>query len=115
MMKHNKKRVSRITDELTTYLFSMGAKDITIHIKEDEKQFMIKIKSDFVKFSDKEVKTLIQRLNIERQIEMEEYYWELAGESGIDPQLTLVGMMTDEGKVKFLDDHTIEITLYRYK
>lgn len=98
-----------------TYLYSMGAKDITIHIKEDDKQFIINIKSDFKEFSDREVKRLIKRLNIPRQIEMEEYYWELTGESDVDTELTLVGMMTDDGEVNFLDDNTIEITLYRYK
>lgn len=114
-VKHNKKRICRITDELMTYLFTMGATDITVNVKEDERQFIIKIRSDFVEFTDQEVNRLFQRLNIERQVEMEEYYWELAGESDVDTELTLVGMMTDKGEINFIDDNTIEITLFRYK
>ncbi len=98
-----------------TFLYSKGATDITVNIKEDEKKYIIYIKSDFKEFNDNEVERLIKRLNIPRQIEMEEYYWELTGESDVDTELTLVGMMTDNGEVNFLDDNNIEITLYRYK
>ena len=93
----------------------MGATEITASVREEENQFIIILRSNFTEFSEKEVKRLVRRLNIERQVEMEEYYWELTGESDIDTELTLVGMMTDKGEVRFLDNNTIEITLYRYK
>ena len=114
-MRNNKKRICRIVDELMTYLFTMGATEITASVREEENQFIIILRSNFTEFSEKEVKRLVRRLNIERQVEMEEYYWELTGESDIDTELTLVGMMTDKGEVRFLDNNTIEITLYRYK
>ena len=45
---------------------------------------------------------------------MEEYYWELAGESDVDTELTLVGMMTDNAEINISED-MIEVVLYRYK
>jgi hypothetical protein len=45
---------------------------------------------------------------------MEEFYWELTGESDHDSELSIVGMMID--KVEFIhENESLKIILYRYK
>lgn len=113
-MKHEKLRVSKIIDEVMNYLFSMGATDIHIDYKEEEKQHVIHIQSNCVDECSTKINKLLKYLKWERQDEMEEFYWELAGDSDVDSELTLVGMMTDKKEVK-IENGIIDITLYRYK
>jgi len=113
-MKHQRKRVCKIVDELMTYLYAKGANDITINVKEDEYQFRMSFKSNFTEFSQGDIDRLVQRLNLQRQVAMEEYFWELTGDNDVDTELELVGMMTDKAEVT-LGKNTIEIILYRYK
>ena len=113
-MKHLRKRVTKIVDDLMAYLFSMGANDITINFKEEEKQFKIYVKSNYNQNEQEKIKDLIKYLKMEKQEEMEEYYWELTGDSIFDPELSLIGMMTDKKEINVEDDF-LEIVLYRYK
>ena len=45
---------------------------------------------------------------------MEEYYWNLTGESDVDCELSLIGVMTDYVKVN-LKNNILKIELYRNK
>jgi len=45
---------------------------------------------------------------------MEEYYWQLAGESDCDDELTLVGAMIDEAKIE-MKDGNLTMKLIRYR
>ena len=62
---------------------------------------------------DRMIEEMIQTLSTcSKQIELEEYYWELVGDSDIDSELTLVGAMVDEIDIN-VEDETIEIILVR--
>lgn len=113
-MKHTKKRISKIVDELVTYFFSMGSTNMNIKVKEEPSQFIIYLKSDYSKDANEKIDKLVRYLECAKQEEMEEYYWELTGVCDVDTELTLVGMMTDEVEID-IDEDTIEIKLYRNK
>ena len=113
-MKHIKKRISKIADELITYFFSVGANDITVNLQEKDDYFKIVFKSNYLLKNKEKIEHLTQYLKLEKQEEMEEYYWELTGDCDIDTELTLIGMMTDKCEIIFHGDH-VEITLYKYK
>lgn len=113
-MKHIKKRISKIVDELVTYLFYMGATDINFHIKEEEDLYRIHLTSNYGKKCERKIAKLQKCLNYPKQEEMEEYYWELAGECDIGSELTIVGAMTDKVEINLIEDR-LEITLYRNK
>lgn len=113
-MKHYKKRVSKIVDELMTYFFSMGATDICINLQETDEYYKIHFKCNYSGNNEEKIEKMVKYLKCDKQEEMEEYYWELAGDSDVDTELTLVGMMTDEAEINIGED-TIELTLYRYK
>lgn len=113
-MKHDKKRIAKIVDELITYFFSMGATDININLKEEKECYKISLKCNYSCTDQGKIDKLIKYLKCEKQEEMEEYFWELTGDCDVDTELTLVGMMTDEAKVS-CGDHQIEVNLIRYK
>ncbi len=90
-MKHTKKKISRITDELETFCFSVGANDITINIKHNHKDhdFQITVNSDFKEEHRREVEKLESILNPEARNAGIELYWELLGESDLDYEVQL--------------------------
>ncbi|MBA1336356.1 MAG: hypothetical protein HPY66_2791 [Firmicutes bacterium] len=113
-MKHNKKRIAKMVDELVTYMFSIGATDISINISDEVDSYRIRLESNYLNKYRKNLDKLQKYLNYDKQEEMEEYYWELAGDSDVDTELTLIGMMTDEAEIDYNDDR-IKITLRRNK
>ena len=56
------------------------------------------------RLTEQELKDLLEILNLPRQIEMEEYYWSLLGESKNDDNLMVVARMVDEVSAKIEDD-----------
>ncbi|SKC84852.1 hypothetical protein [Maledivibacter halophilus] len=113
-MKHVKKRIAKIVDELTTYFFSMGATDININLKDEKEFYKISLKCNYKYKGKEKIDKLIKSLKCEKQEGMEEYFWELAGDSDVDTELTLVGMMTDEAEIDY-NGNEIEVTLIKYK
>jgi len=114
-MKHEKKRITKIVDEIMTYLYSIGAKDIGIRVKEFEDRYVMTFNSDYKKMCEKKLDALIKALkSCSKQQEMEEYYWELLGDCDVDSELTLVGMMVNEAELDVEED-AIELKLTRYK
>ncbi|RKD34203.1 hypothetical protein [Thermohalobacter berrensis] len=113
-MKHEMKRISKILDELITFCFLHGTKKMDLSLEDNEDYFKIHLEIDNIDCNDERVKLLKDLLNYPRQQEMEEYYWELAGECDRDTELTLVGIMTDKAEVEFKGT-SLYITLYRYK
>ncbi|WP_026895498.1 hypothetical protein [Clostridiisalibacter paucivorans] len=113
-MKHEIKKVSKILDELTTFFFTKGAKNIDVSISDQDEYFKISCKVDNIDCSDFRVKKISELLNQPRQPEMEAYYWELTGECDTDTELSLVGMMVDKAEISF-KGVSLSIVLYRYK
>ncbi len=113
-MKHFKKRITKIVDELITYFFSIGATNININVEEKTDHFEILLKCNYCTKNKTKIDRLSKHLQCEKQMEVEEYYWELAGSSDVDNELALVGMMVDDAKINIEKD-SIEIMLYKYK
>ncbi len=116
-MKHTKKKISRITDELETFCFSIGANDITINIKHNHKDhdFQITLTSDFKEEFRKEVEKVEEILNPEARNAGIELYWELLGESDLDyeVQLGLISQIITSAKVDIKDDNTFVLELHK--
>jgi len=115
MMKHNKQKISKIVDELMNFCFSVGASDISVNVKENDAYFKIYLKANYSQSCREKVNEINKLLKCSKNEEMEEYYWYLAGESDVDTELSLVGMMADKCKINFLENDYLEITLYREK
>jgi hypothetical protein len=113
-VKHTNKRLCKIVDELFTYFLNIGANDITFNFKDNDDHYELNLVCNYKFMDKKKLDKLIKYLNYPKSEAMEEYYWELAGESDVDTELTIVGMMTDDKTIEVNED-TIEIKLKRYK
>lgn len=102
-MRHETKKISRIVDELTTLFLKQDTDEVEFKIKKEAHQTTI----DFVGYrthcDDAYIKRLREILNVQRQWEIEEYYWQLTGETDYDEELTLVGAMIDDAIVEKRD------------
>lgn len=113
-MKHMKKRVSSIIGELTMFFFSIGATDINIDLKDRESEFVISLRCNYIDGHEEKINKLVRALQFPKGDAIEEYYWGLAGNSDIDSELTLVGMMIDEHHISY-DGNTLNLTMIRNK
>lgn len=102
-MKHEVKKISRIVDELTTFLLSKDTNHVDFSIKKDDQKTIIEIVDYDTHFTEEFIEQLRNTLNIQRQKEVEEYYWRLAGQTDCDDEMTLVGTMVDEAKIDIVD------------
>ncbi len=100
-MRHETKKICKIVDELTTLLLKDDTDEVDFKIKKDDKKTLIKIIDYNTRYSSDEVEYIRECLSVERQQEVEEYYWQLAGESDNDCELTLVGAMIDDVTITF--------------
>lgn len=115
-MKHTRFKISKMVDELITFFFSIGATNINVNVQETDELFEIYLKSNFSSNTPKEkINELCKLLKSGKREEMEGYYWYLAGDSDVDTELSLVGMMVDSCSINYNEDNDIEITLRRYK
>ncbi|MGO1368975.1 MAG: hypothetical protein ACTHVE_10915 [Senegalia sp. (in: firmicutes)] len=113
-MKHDIKKVSKIIDEMSTFCLTHGANTMNMIVENKKNFFKLTFDIDCMDNNDKKVKLLKRLLSVPRQFEMEEFYWELTGESDHDTELSMVGMMVDE--VEFIQkDESLRIILYRNK
>lgn len=111
-MKHKFEKNLRIINEMMTYMYKLGAKDININYKEGNTLTTFVILRNISHIPPNKLKDLKNKLNTDRIHEIEEYYWHLGGESEIDEELSLIGMMIDEAIVSF-QNNLLSITIYR--
>lgn len=99
-MKHETKKISRIVDEIMTLLLKEDTNEVEFKIKRDRDKTTINIIDYGTHFDSACIEQFERTLNAQRQGEVEEYYWQLAGENDCDEELILVGAMIDEAKVE---------------
>ncbi len=115
-MKHEVKKISRIVDELITFFLSKDTNHVDFSIKKDDQKTIIEIVDYGTHFTEEFIGQLRNTLNIQRQKEVEEYYWRLAGQSDCDQEMTLVGTMVDEAKIELIDGNLcLKIIRYNEK
>jgi len=108
-MKHLMYRNTKIVNELMNYCYKHGSQNININVITNNQCTEFHIKS----LSEKDVFLLEKLLSAKRSHELEEHYWILAGDNDTDPELTLIGIMTDTSSVKYSKNNILEIYLER--
>ncbi len=111
-MKHETKKICKIVDELTTLLLQEGRGLVEFKINRLDDKTIISIVDYDTDYSQKEVDDMIECFNVQRQHEVEEFYWQLVGEVDNDSELTIVGVMVDSAEVE-LRDGNLYIELVR--
>ena len=113
-MTHNEKKVGKIVEELTMYLFAMGAEKIESSIEKSDGQYIVRFRADYNPDYRYNMESMKKYLNQPKNEAMEDIYWELAGsgDPGESSQLLLVGMMIDRFELKKYENE-VEVTLYK--
>ncbi|MGX8796577.1 hypothetical protein ACR6HW_10950 [Fusibacter sp. JL298sf-3] len=102
-MRHEVKKICRIVDELTTLFLRDDTNEVDFKIKRTKDSSMITIIDYDTHFNAADIAHLEEMLSGQRQAEIEEYYWQLAGETDEGDELTLVSAMIDEAVVEKKD------------
>jgi hypothetical protein len=104
-VRHEVKKICRIVDELTTLFLRRDTNEVDFKIIVNDNESIIRIVDYNTRFSDDYIAHLSLTLNRQRQLEIEEYYWQLAGETDQDDEITLIGAMIDRAIVEKRDGH----------
>jgi hypothetical protein len=102
-MRHEVKKICRIVDELTTMFLKEDSNEVDFKIITSPERSVIRLVVYHTKMDDAFIEHLGKTLNNQRQFEIEEYYWQLAGETDEDDELTLISVMIDEATVEKRD------------
>ena len=99
----NRKKSVKILSGMIYCYYNLGIEELDINIKKDSKTIYISLEG-FIDHLDKnKIDEMNRMLNVTRQAQVEEYYWELIGENSYKEQLNLIGMVTDEALVEYKD------------
>lgn len=111
-MRFEKKKLAKLIDEIASYCLSKGACSLTIDLKTEEDRHLIHVEAKGVSISARELKQVQEHISSHREVEMEEYYWSLVGDSVTQDELTLVASMTDVANAT-LEGDLLKIELMR--
>ncbi|WP_317855313.1 hypothetical protein [Chakrabartyella piscis] len=113
-MKHNKKKMLIILEELMKLFMKLGATNIAVNFDMEEEQCTIRIKGNYEGKSARYFQEIAKCLNCGRNEEVEECYWSISGSSEInqDSELYIVGSMLDQCTLNFSETE-LEIVGYR--
>ena len=113
-MKLRYEKCVRVMTDIMGYCHLVGCKDFSIdfEMRSTESEVIVRAKIDDI--PDSVIEKLDHVLNIPRQREVEQYYWNISGEEEIDDELPLAGMMTDRASVT-REDGVLLIKVLRYE
>lgn len=110
-MQENQK-ICKIISEISLYILENVSGNLSVDVKELGEEVIITFVTDLI---DPETKDfLMSQLSADRNIEIEEYGWELMGEGDSDDDLELVGNLINELSIQEENGKTV-ITLVRYE
>lgn len=89
----------RILANLVSFCESLGSQRFQMDMLTKDNCLYIEIRSELAHIDPQRLHDLRDSLNVPRQHEMEEYYWELIGEFDSNAELSLVGMMVDDAEI----------------
>lgn len=111
-MINEKKKTGKIIDELATFFLKKGHWDLQIDIKFAKEKTIIIV--ELPKITENEHNLITKCLSQQRDETMEEYGWELMGESETSSELNLVGMCIDTFTISAEPSGKTRIELIRY-
>jgi len=110
-MKHEEKKVAVIIDEIITLLLLEGAEEIDVNIKREANVSKVEIIHRNCQLKSEFIEKIRNSLDVQRQNEVEGYYWQLVGDDHNGDELYLVGAMIDNAQVEMIDkDLTIRFS-----
>lgn len=106
------KRITKIIDEVSTYFMSRRNISFDINIRMNEDRTILIFTAFDYNISKSELEDMENALRIPRQVDAEEFYWQLNGTSESESEFDLVGMMTDDYEIE-VSKNEFRLTLFR--
>ncbi len=103
-MKREIKKVTKMVDEVSTFFLENQGTEIDVKIVNMEDKIVIAVIAKYLTDINATVAKLKEYLSYPRAHEMEEYYWELTGESECEEGLAIVGSMVDEAVLDYTEE-----------
>lgn len=103
----------KILSELAAFFMSRGARELKMELKDEEDKVCMCISGSIEDTLQEDVDELASQLKVQRQHEVESYYWQLSGEDEFEDFMA-VGMMVDKAEVEYRDGR-LEINITRLK
>lgn len=100
-MKMRYEKNIRILTDILGHFFYLGGCHFTTDIKMSASSTVLTVTGNIKGLLPEQVDQLRRVLDIPRQKDMEQSYWNLSGEEEIDGELTLAGMMVDAAEVSY--------------
>ena len=113
-MRYQSKKLANMIDELSTYCLERHSKHIKLELEERSDRILINVEASELEISEPELEKLKKLLNSHREVELEEYYWALAGEGHHGDELGLVASMVDCAEI-YVENNILYIKLVRLK
>lgn len=112
-MKHEIKKISKIVDEIITYfVYELECSTLELRYEGSETACILDFSFHGIELSRDAFNQLRRALRGDRQPELEDYYWQLMGNTEESGALALVSMMVDNAELKYEGD-TIRLSLRR--
>lgn len=113
MSIHEQKKICKIIDEISLYFLRKGYNDFSMHISYDfENKTVITFNLGVIsKDMDEKLKKFI---GLKREKEVEEYGWELLGESDSSADLEMIGLLIDSIDIEIANNETRIILTRKY-
>ncbi len=111
-MKHEVKKICKIVDEMTTLLLQDDTDQVDLRINKLKDRTIISMVDYNTNFDKERVDSWLDFFNVQRQHELEEYYWQLLSQCDNDSELTIIGAMVDKATIE-LKDNNMYIELVR--
>ncbi|HHV10010.1 MAG TPA: hypothetical protein GXX75_07010 [Clostridiales bacterium] len=110
-MRGEKDKVLKIMNELVCFFFILDILHPRIHIDMEDTHTTITVQGEYKNPDQKKLDRFAELVNVSRQDDYDEYYWNLAGNSKY-PELILLGTLVDSATVEYEDD-ILSITVIR--
>lgn len=111
-MKMKYKKTLRVMNDLMGYCYYLGAQDIHVDFSIHQPGADVTVQAAVPSIDKAKIDELSQLLNMPRQREVEQNYWNISGEEQLDNELTLAAMMVDSAEVSY-DNGTLTIHVHR--
>lgn len=99
-MKYELKKFVKVVDELLTYcMLTFDSAKVNVAIEQDASAFRACFSLPDASIAPEQVEALRGKLSADRSPELEDYYWQLAGELEDSHELDLVAKMCDRSEV----------------
>ncbi len=104
-MDYEKPKLLKIANEIAFFCLNIGAEKLHIDLSIKEKTNEVSLRCQLDNITEEELEKLQQTLEVPRREDVEDYFWELAGESESARELSLVGMLIDKVEISYTKPH----------